>query len=88
MTGDIPFADISLTVTVALKVLSGQRPPEPAEEEYPPGVIPSKLWKLITTCWSQDPKDRPTAADVVAEAYRLPFDFSSELGASVSTRLW
>lgn len=37
-----------------------QRPPRPSN-------VPDSLWKLAERCWQDDPRDRPTFAEILTE---------------------
>jgi serine/threonine protein kinase len=54
--GDIPFAEIKFDFEVRQKVLNNQRP-----MIRPSSKCPEQFVELITCCWSQDPKIRPSA---------------------------
>jgi hypothetical protein len=36
-----------------------------------PARCPDQLWHLIERCWAQDPQDRPSFADILAELQQL-----------------
>lgn len=60
-SGRAPFAD-STPVTVAVKVLSGQRPERPKDP-----VLTNELWDLTRRCFDQDPRRRPEITVVVRD---------------------
>jgi len=57
--GKAPFYGI-LPTTVAVGVLSGNRPARPVHSS-----LTDDLWDLTKRCWNQDPKLRPEIAEVV-----------------------
>lgn len=60
VTNLTPFADIDNQIVLAMKVSNGNRPEfkTPINESYR---------RLIESCWSQNPEDRPTFDDIVRE---------------------
>ncbi|KAJ7819527.1 kinase-like domain-containing protein, partial [Mycena leptocephala] len=65
LTGNVPFHQIREDVTVALKVLDGERPLRPA---LPSSTFPlDELWALFEGCWKDDPEIRPTAVEIVEQ---------------------
>ena len=55
--GHPPFhKDVDMTVFV--KVLAGERPPQR-------GGFTESLWELLELCWAPQPKDRPSVEDVL-----------------------
>ena len=63
--GKVPFDNLN-EHQVIIAVLSGQRPPRPvlkdAEKEIP---MSDSLWVVTTTCWRQQPAERPAATHAV-----------------------
>mmetsp|Transcript_11770 Transcript_11770/g.13625 ORF Transcript_11770/g.13625 Transcript_11770/m.13625 type:complete len:86 (+) Transcript_11770:22-279(+) len=47
-------------------VFEGLRPPVSLQDENEKEKLPSTIKKLITTCWDQDPNERPPAQDVAS----------------------
>lgn len=71
MTSDYP---------VMFSVTKGLRPSKPSLEKDFEGA--SLIWDLIEACWTQSPKQRPTASDVVQ---RIRFPGHSNMRKSGST---
>ncbi|KAG5653804.1 hypothetical protein H0H81_010474 [Sphagnurus paluster] len=70
-TGTAPFAHIphSREIDILHQVLSGHRPPRPADSS-PPWTswgLTEDIWSLIQHGWTQDPAQRPTAPQLVAK---------------------
>ena len=63
--GEIPFSMLSDSVVVSLVLDRERRPSRPAKLQS------DDLWSIITTCWLQDPKARPTFDDVHIKLKRL-----------------
>ena len=61
-TGKIPFEG-QKNEPVALSILQGSRPKMP-EDAQTVGLT-GEIWKLLKSCWQQDPKKRPTMEEVV-----------------------
>jgi len=61
-TGDVPFVGQTPT-TAASRVLQGERPeiPQNAQEIG----LTGEMWKLLESCWYQDPEKRPTVRKVI-----------------------
>ncbi|KAH7317467.1 kinase-like domain-containing protein [Rhizoctonia solani] len=59
ITGRVPFHEISSDQQVVLKVLAHTAPSRPEEL-----ASDSRIWTLLTKCWSDDPTARPTAQEV------------------------
>uniref|UniRef100_A0A0W0EWH8 Protein kinase domain-containing protein n=1 Tax=Moniliophthora roreri TaxID=221103 RepID=A0A0W0EWH8_MONRR len=59
MTGQPPFPKLT-EAAVMFQVMSGKRPSRPAD-----GWCPDHIWELVERCWSQDPGQRPLAAQIV-----------------------
>lgn len=73
MVGKEPFAEdgkIANINKVISKIFKGQRPEFPIP-------ISEKMKSLITQCWSQDPKDRPSF-DSIFEKLSTDFSYSDE----------
>ncbi|KAJ7057704.1 kinase-like domain-containing protein [Mycena amicta] len=68
-TGNIPFYDLPNDVAVMFHVVQGGRPkhPDPHPRTGPSTRtgLPVSLWRLMQQCWSENPKDRPTATEIV-----------------------
>ncbi|KAG6908624.1 hypothetical protein DXG01_003949 [Tephrocybe rancida] len=64
LTGQVPFSHIRNDFAVMMHVTSGGRPPRPD----PPNSVPEMtddIWSLLERCWIQDPRERPTSADII-----------------------
>ena len=61
-TGKMPF-DKQKSEAVVLSILRGSRPEMP-KDAHAVGLT-SEMWKLLESCWQQDPKKRPTMEEVV-----------------------
>ncbi|OHT13627.1 TKL family protein kinase [Tritrichomonas foetus] len=57
LTGDMPYKDLK-TAEIITRVSDGQRPPLGDN-------VPPKLRDLITRCWDQEPKNRPTITKIL-----------------------
>ena len=57
ISGKVPFHEYADTV-VSVKVMLGEHPPRSA-------MFPEDLWKIIKSCWTSRPGDRPSVADVL-----------------------
>ena len=60
---DLPFAEERFQSRVEDKVLAGERPP--IQENWS-----SSLVKTMTTCWAQEPDDRPTFSEILNQMTR------------------
>jgi serine/threonine protein kinase len=59
LTGIMPYKGVYKSdFELQMRVLEGKRPSMPAS-------VPQALKSLITACWAQDPKDRPTFDEVL-----------------------
>ena len=61
-TGKIPFGE-KRNEMVALRILQGGRPEMP-ETAQAVGLT-GEIWKLLQSCWQQNPKKRPTMEEIV-----------------------
>ena len=61
-TGKMPF-DKQKNEAVVLSILRGDRPEMP-KDAHAVGLT-SEVWKLLESCWRQDPKKRPTMEEIV-----------------------
>ncbi|KAJ6487844.1 kinase-like domain-containing protein [Mycena sanguinolenta] len=59
-TGKAPFFELPRVLTVMLQVIEGLRPSRP--ETIP---FDNSLWLLLEDCWKTQPRDRPTASQIV-----------------------
>lgn len=60
LTHDIPFADKEPVQIVYCVAQKGERPILPTD-------VPIPLMKLITSCWAEDPKQRPAFSEICAK---------------------
>jgi serine/threonine protein kinase len=63
-TGKIPF-EKQKTQTAAQKIAKGDRPEMPGNAQEV--GLTGEMWKLLESCWHQDPKKRPKMEEVVKE---------------------
>lgn len=61
-TGKIPFEE-QKNEAVVLQISRGGRPVMPANAQAV--GLTSEMWKLLESCWQQNPKKRPTMDEVV-----------------------
>ncbi|KLO13355.1 hypothetical protein SCHPADRAFT_370815 [Schizopora paradoxa] len=67
LTERMPFASTALDAVVILTLYRdpGARPPRPLANDLPSGSeLTDGLWECLASCWSQDDRSRPSAADV------------------------
>ena len=57
ISGNLPFHE-DTDLTVFLKVVEGERPPQGAK-------FKKGLWKMLEQCWGPQPNNRPTIEDVL-----------------------
>ena len=67
-TGKIPFEE-QKNEAIVLHVSQGARPAMP-ENAHDVGLTVD-MWELLESCWQQNPKDRPTAGEVVRRLEKL-----------------
>ncbi|KAJ7139274.1 kinase-like domain-containing protein [Mycena epipterygia] len=65
LTGKAPFFNLNNDMAVAMKVVTGHRPPRPE-------TSPEKLWMLLQDCWEQKPEKRPTAPELIERLVSPP----------------
>ncbi|KAJ3499965.1 hypothetical protein NLJ89_g9996 [Agrocybe chaxingu] len=63
ITGKDPFHERRHAIAVLLDMTRGVRPARPSLAD---GGISDGLWVIMTSCWKQDPAERPDAATVYA----------------------
>ena len=70
----IPWPEKRNEMYVVNAVRGGRRPERPNAHDHRPGklAIPDDVWKVIVSCWDQNPKDRPAATEVVEQLRALP----------------
>ena len=61
-TGEVPFGE-QKDGEVVLRILRGGRPEMPANSQAV--GLTADMWKLLESCWQQNPKKRPTMEEVV-----------------------
>lgn len=69
-SGQVPFFECTLEITVVLKVTTGERPSrpsvcEPRKQNCESVGLSDEIWNMVDKCWSANPDDRPSASDVV-----------------------
>ena len=65
-SGKIPFYEITNDCCVIFAVTKGERPSRPSSDSHKiHGVLGDVVWNLMEFCWSQEPRERPTASDLV-----------------------
>lgn len=57
----VPFSHIR-SVTSALEIIRGERPPRPDNP-----TLTDNVWELIRTCWGQEPRSRPVISTVLRD---------------------
>lgn len=67
LTHDKPFAEFKHPSEATVKAVDGARPKRPTDPAVISRGLDNKLWKLLSRCWSAQPKDRPTIEQIVAE---------------------
>ncbi|KAF8145052.1 hypothetical protein K438DRAFT_1442790, partial [Mycena galopus ATCC 62051] len=63
LTGNIPFPELKNDAAVMLRVLGGDRPRRLPACSGPPWL--DSLWDLLQICWTENQRERPTAAEIV-----------------------
>ena len=61
-TGDAPFWELK-NEAVAPRILQGGRPEMPANAQAV--GLTDEMWRLLESCWQENPKKRPTMEEVV-----------------------
>ncbi|KAG9298478.1 hypothetical protein G9A89_003946 [Geosiphon pyriformis] len=64
-TGKPPFHDFCHNAVLIIAILNGKRP------EITSPLIPPCYAKIIEKCWDDDPKNRPTAEEVVKNLFEI-----------------
>lgn len=72
-----PYEDLNF-IQVALAIQQRQRPPIPSSE----AVCPKVFANLMQSCWSDDPRKRPTMAQVVARLDDMRIQAHTSIGRS------
>lgn len=71
-SGKLPFYEIEQDYIVIVGVMQGRRPVQPLHEPSGKRGLTQAVWDLVETCWDQDPRKRPTSAQVVNQLRSLP----------------
>ncbi|KDQ09403.1 hypothetical protein BOTBODRAFT_137720 [Botryobasidium botryosum FD-172 SS1] len=89
-TGQIPFAYLSdNTLSIFEMVRHGQFPDRPLDKDIIAKGLDDRMWDLMKHCWSMDPKERPSAAEISSHlkaALRGHPDNDSDSEGSASAR--
>jgi hypothetical protein len=77
-SGLVPFEKLA-ELPAVIQVMTGKRPAHPTEaaSQYPPSRC-KRIWDMITICWTQDARFRPTAGRV-RELLNQAFSDSEDL---------
>ena len=70
--GQVPFYENPHDVRVMFGVMRGKRPTRPSHELSSNRGLSDEMWDVVETCWTQDPTQRLTAAQVVERLQALP----------------
>ena len=68
-TGQVPFVEQENAAVVVFRILRGDRPKIPKNAQEVGLTV--EIWNLIERCWQQNPKKRPTIAQVVVRLQEL-----------------
>jgi len=63
-TGKVPFGDASYEGSVLFKIMRGDRPPRPIENDCI--ELSNAVWSVMEACWSEDRFKRPPIPAVIA----------------------
>jgi hypothetical protein len=55
-----PFHYVRVEMAIPPRVLSGEHPKRPTDEDCGGHAMPEDLWETALECWSMEPKDRPS----------------------------
>ncbi|KDQ55758.1 hypothetical protein JAAARDRAFT_133559 [Jaapia argillacea MUCL 33604] len=80
-TGHPPFFEDNSEPTVITKVLAGERPTRPTEDDCHGHCMSDELWRLMKLCWTHDPAGRPSASKLIYGMVRV------EQSGKISSRL-
>lgn len=58
-SGKLPFAELRNDAQVIHNIMQGKLP------ERTPNAFSDPVWKLLNQCWRRNPRERPTARDVL-----------------------
>ena len=69
-SGQVPFFEVTLEMTVVLRVTMGERPLrpsicEPRKQSCESVGLNDEVWNVVDKCWSPNPEDRLSASDVI-----------------------
>jgi hypothetical protein len=67
-----PFHEITGDFQVMFAVKRGKRPCRPTHNLSRTRGLNDTIWRIIETCWNQDPNKRYTASQVVESLRNLP----------------
>jgi hypothetical protein len=70
MTGKPPFRYCPGEPMVILKVISGERPNRPEENDVEEDIS-DQLWTLMTECWAADATTRPSMGGVLKQLTQM-----------------
>jgi len=64
-TEEVPFYSIFRDAAVIHeRLMKKENPPRPDGQDPNKRIDSDDLWNLVTCCWSREPEDRPTMAEV------------------------
>lgn len=90
LSGQVPYYEFPLNITVIAKVIRGIKPNRPKSEMAP--ELSDHIWEIMQECWSDDPSDRPTTDQVLEQLRELaplpprPEGAETEPGSPVNAR--
>ena len=65
ITEEVPFSGTTRDAAVInARITKGKNPPRPGGQDPRKRVDSDDLWNLVTRCWSHEPDQRPTMAEV------------------------
>src|SRR6266436_1000235 len=71
-SGKLPFHEISNEYRVIFEVVNGKRPTCPSDNRSIARGLEDTIWKLVESCWAQQPMERPIAGQIVEQVQALP----------------
>ncbi|KAJ4489150.1 kinase-like domain-containing protein, partial [Lentinula lateritia] len=66
ITRNIPFHNCKTEYTVFCSLMKGERPGRPISNEW----CVDNLWELVSRCWAQDARERPSSNEISNVLYR------------------
>jgi hypothetical protein len=81
-TSNHPFHDHLYDIAVTIKLMHGDRPARPSQEECSPAMA-DVVWQLIEDAWQQNPDTRPSMFEL--EKRFRPTDIATTLSRSSSS---